>query len=481
MSTPPDVIVGAGPAGLTAAWELVARGVRPVIVEADPVYVGGLSRTVEHGGNRFDIGGHRFFTKSAEIAAQWDEMLPGEFLTVPRLSRIYFDGAFYPYPVQIGPTLRQLGLRRGLRIVGSYLRARVRPRSEVTFEDWVVNRFGHRLYELFFRTYTEKVWGLPCDEISKDFAAQRIRGLSLFELVTAAVRPRRSRPKTLIEQFRYPRLGPGQLWEAVADQVVGSGARLFRDWRVGRIEHRDGRVVAVESTNGERVECRDLYTTMSLRDLVAALSPAPPADVLAAAAGLRFRDFLTVAVVVNDPAVFPDTWIYIHDPGVGVGRIQNYRNWSTAMVGDDTTTCLGLEYFCNRDDGVWSLSDDALGKTAVEELAVLGLVDPERCLDTTVIRMVDAYPVYDEHHRANRDVIKRWLAANLTNLYPAGRAGLHNYNSQDHAMTTASMAVANAREGTDHDPWTVNTDQEYAEAGPTVERLVAQRPAAQDA
>ena len=472
-----DLVVGAGPAGLTAAWALLQSGRQCTVLEQDIEYVGGLSRTVSVNGNRFDIGGHRFFTKSPEIAQLWDELLPDDFITVDRLSRIFYEGNYLPYPLQVGTTMRSLGPRRSARIIGSYLNARLRPRDENTFEDWVINRFGKHLYETFFQTYTEKVWGMPCDEISRDFAAQRIRGLSIADLFRDLFRGSNSpkKPKTLIEQFRYPRLGPGQLWERVADIIEDGGSEIHHGEQVVRIEHRDGRATAVDTSSGGRFSFANLFVTMSLRDVVEALDPPAPSAVLDAATALVFRDFVTVAVLIDQADVFPDNWIYIHDPTVDVGRIQNYRNWSDAMVADASTTCLGLEYFCNRGDRIWSQSDDALVKQATTELEQLGLIQPGQVCEATVVRMVDAYPVYDEHYATNRFIIRRWLEANISNLHPAGRAGLHNYNSQDHAMMTATMAVTNAVNGTSHDQWAVNTDEEYAEAGPTVDRLVPRR------
>jgi protoporphyrinogen oxidase len=462
------VVVGAGPAGLTIAWDLVQADEDVVVLEGDPVYVGGLSRTVAFKGHRFDVGGHRFYTKSDHIDALWREMLPGEFVDVTRLSRIYYEGRFFPYPIELRPTLRTLGLRRSARIAASYLWARLRPRRpEVSFEDWIVNRFGRDLYGRFFKTYTEKVWGIPCDEISKDFAAQRIRGLTFVGAIGHRLRRLRGADevKTLIEQFTYPRLGPGQLWEAVRDQVVDRGGKVELDRQVVALHHRDGRLAAVETADGARYDGDVFYSTMTLRDLVGQLRPQPPAEVLHAADRLRFRDFLTVAVVVDRPDVFPDTWIYIHDPAARVGRIQNYKNWSPDMVATPGVTCLGLEYFCNRGDDLWALPDDELVALAGRELEALGLAAAGDCLDGCVLRAHDAYPVYDAAYLQHRRTIRAWLDANLVNLFPAGRGGLHNYNSQDHAMMTGLLSVRNALDGEEFDVWAVNTDEEYAETG----------------
>lgn len=470
------VVIGAGPAGLTAAWELTRQGEDVVVLEADREYVGGLSRTVTHEGNRFDLGGHRFYTKSPQVAALWREMLPNDFLEVSRLSRIFYEGRFFDYPLDLSQAMRQLGALRSARVVTSYAVAVARPRTpEASFEDWMVNRFGRHLYEMFFRTYTEKVWGMPCSEIDKDWAAQRIRGLDLRRSLQDALMRRTTETtvKTLITSFVYPRLGPGQLWEAVRDSVVGAGGRIVHGQRAVRVVHDGGRACYVETDEGQHHDGTDLYSSMPLRDLIAALDPAPPPPVKWAASQLRFRDFLTVAVVVDRPHVFPDNWIYVHDPAVHVGRIQNYKNWSSAMVTNQAQTCLGLEYFCSRGDALWNLDDRELAQLASAELEHIGLARHAECTDAYVVRVPDAYPVYDGAYRTHRQTIRTWLEDTVPNLRPIGRGGLHNYNSQDHAMTTALIAVGNALHGRTDDQWAVNTDEEYAED--SSRRSVAQR------
>ncbi len=460
------IVVGAGPAGLTAAYFLRDRGVRVTVLEADDV-VGGISRTAQYRGFRFDIGGHRFFTKIEAVNAMWQEILGNELITVPRLSRIYYQGKYFDYPLKAGKTLRQLGPFSAAAIVLSYFKWRLRPYPvEENFEQWVTNRFGKRLFEIFFKTYTEKVWGIPCREIRAEWAAQRIQGLSLAKAVLAAtpLNKRGAAIKTLIHEFRYPRLGPGQMWERCQDQVVAAGHDVLLRHRVHRIERRGDRIVAVHACTPEgerRFEGNHFFFTMPLRSLVRAMDPAVPAEIRAAGEGLAYRDFILVALVLGRPRLFPDNWIYIHSASVKVGRIQNFNNWSAAMVPVEGKTCLGLEYFCFKGDALWEASDDELVRLASQELEVLKLgrrVDVE---DGTVIRMPKAYPIYDSSYRANLAVI-RSLVDSIGNLHTIGRNGMHKYNNQDHSMLTAMLAVENLHGGT-HDLWEINSDFDYHE------------------
>jgi protoporphyrinogen oxidase len=464
------VIVGAGPAGLTAAAYLVERGHQVTVIERDPQYVGGISRTVERDGFRFDIGGHRFFSKSEEVTAWWKARLPRDFIEVRRLSRIYYRGKFFDYPLKPLNALRGLGLLTSLICLASYARARLLPaKTETSFADWVSNRFGRRLFEIFFKSYTEKVWGMPCEEISADWAAQRIKGLSLPSAVLHALGfGRRAGPvvvKTLIDTFQYPRLGPGMMWEKTRDDIVRAGGRVIMDQRVTGLTAEGDRVVAAQSVDSDgamrRWEGDHFILSMPLQETVAALSPGLECDVTAAAARLRYRDFLTVALVLEGPNPFPDNWIYVHDPSVRLGRIQNYRNWSTALVPGPNRTCLGLEYFCFKGDDLWRREDGELIELAERELTKLGFIRDIRISAGYVVRMEKAYPVYYPGFADDVARIRRALAR-FTNLQVVGRNGMHKYNNQDHSMMTALLAARNV-EGAAFDVWKVNSDAEYHE------------------
>jgi protoporphyrinogen oxidase len=461
------LVIGAGPAGLTAAYQLAKSGrARITVLEADDM-VGGISRTAQYKEFRFDIGGHRFFTKIKSVEALWHEILGPEFISVPRLSRIHYNGRFFDYPLKPMNALTGLGLINSVRIIASYLKWHYAPYSvEDTFEQWVTNRFGRRLYEIFFKTYTEKVWGIPCSEIRAEWAAQRIQGLSLARAIlnATALHHRGSAIKSLIHEFQYPRLGPGQMWETCRDKVQAAGHNVLLNHPVQRIESRGGRVAAVhaDTPDGPRVfEAEHVISTMPVRSLVRAIGPTVPAAVTSAAEGLRYRDFLTVALILNREHVFPDNWIYIHTPGVQVGRIQNFNNWSRAMVPKPGTTCLGLEYFCFKGDGVWQRRDEDLIAQASRELESLGLARAGDVVDGTVVRMPKAYPIYDADYRGNLHRVREYLDA-IPNLHTVGRNGMHKYNNQDHSMLSAMMAVSNMQ-GTTFDIWDVNTDFDYHE------------------
>ncbi len=468
------VIIGAGPAGLTAAYELGKVGIQATILEADE-QVGGLSRTVEYRGYRFDIGGHRFFSKVALINALWKEILGDDFLLRPRLSSIYYRGHFFDYPLKPLNALAGLGPLEALLVCLSYAKARLRPSAEETsFEQWVSNRFGTRLYEIFFKTYTEKVWGIPGSEIAADWAVQRVRNLSLGEaLRNALLKGNRTRDgaiiTTLIDEFHYPRLGPGMMWERCAELVAAAGGQTMLGIRVERISHRHGRIesVAGRASTGELTEFggEHFISTMAIRDLIDALHPPPPDEVVRAARKLRYRDYQAVALIVKRAEVFADNWIYIHSPDVRLARVQNYKNWSPNMVADPSRTSLGLEYFLWDHDEEWSWPSQRLIERGIQDCAKIGLIEPREVEDGTVVRMPKAYPVYDQAHHDALATVRNYLRG-LTNLQLVGRNGQHRYNNQDHSMLAGIYAARNLVGG-QYDVWSVNTEQEYHEAGPS--------------
>jgi protoporphyrinogen oxidase len=474
------VVIGAGPAGLTAAYLLSKQGHSVTVLEGDDI-VGGISRTAQYKGFRFDIGGHRFFTKIPPVEALWHEVLGDEFISVPRLSRIHYNGRYFDYPLKAANALKGLGLWNAVLIVLSYLRAHWWPEPvEENFEQWVTNRFGKRLYRIFFKTYTEKVWGIPCAEIRAEWAAQRIQGLSLAKAIlsAAAINKRSTKIKTLINEFQYPRLGPGQMWEMTRDRITEMGNQVLMRHHATAIEVQGGRVVAVRASTPdgeERFEADHVINTMPVRTLVRALEPEAPPGVGQAAEGLSYRDFLVVALMIGREKLFPDNWIYIHTPGVKVGRIQNFNNWSQAMVPVPGMTCLGLEYFCFEGDGLWTSQDADLIALAARELEELGLARAGEVQDGAVIRMPKAYPIYDSRYRDCLDQVRAHIDR-IPNLHTVGRNGMHKYNNQDHSMLTAMFAVQNMQ-GAEHDIWEVNTDFEYHEEQKIEDRVVGAVPA----
>ena len=462
-------IIGGGPAGLTAAYMLQrdSDAHKPIVFEASDL-VGGISRTESHNGYRFDIGGHRFFTKVTEVEQLWHDICGDELITRPRSSRIYYRGKFYNYPLKIFNALFNIGPFEAVRIMLSYIRWKIWPhKEEENLEQWVTNRFGKRLFKHFFETYTEKVWGLKCTEIRADWAAQRIKNLSLTKAVWNALTGAND-TASLIEEFEYPRLGPGQMWEMCSEQVVEAGGDVHMKSYVKTI-HLDGNRVTgldVETEKDGKVtshhQTADFFVnSMPINEMVEAFSPAPPKEVVEAARGLKYRDFLIVTLVLDHADPFPDNWIYIHSPEVQVGRIQNFRTWSEHMLPNKNTASIGMEFFCHEGDGLWEMSNEDLIELAGKELEQLGLADQKTVIDGFVIRQKKAYPVYDGEYQDNLDIIKDWLLT-LENFQTVGRAGMHRYNNQDHSMLTAMLAARNIL-GEDHDLWSVNVERSYHE------------------
>ncbi|HML15784.1 MAG TPA: NAD(P)/FAD-dependent oxidoreductase [Bryobacteraceae bacterium] len=478
------VVIGAGPAGLTAAYLLSKQGLPVTVLEADPVYAGGISRTVQYKGFHFDIGGHRFFSKSKEVEDFWTEILRDDLLDRPRSSRIFYNGKFFSYPLKAFDALSKLGVVESARCVASYAWARVSPeRDEKSFEDWVSNRFGKRLFRIFFKTYTEKVWGMSCKEISADWAAQRIKGLSLASAIKNALIPQRKPKdrsrvvKTLIDTFRYPRKGPGMMWERCVREIERMGGRVLMGRQVTgcSVDSDSWRVTArdpsgaLETFYGEHV-----VSSMPIRELGEMVEPRLSEEASRAARSLKYRDFLTVGLVLKDRNAFDDNWIYIHDPKVKVGRIQNYKSWSPEMVPDPRYCCYGLEYFCFEGDGLWAMDDRDLIELAKRELEQIGLARAADVTDGCVIRQKKAYPVYDDEYATHVETVRREIDAKYPNLHLVGRNGMHKYNNQDHAMMTAMLTAKNIIAGERaYDVWQVNQDAEYHESGEAGEQAAS--------
>lgn len=484
-TSPADVlIIGAGPAGLTAGYLLGKAGRSVQIIERDPVYVGGISRTVVYKGFHFDIGGHRFFSKSREVVDLWNEILPDDFIDRPRLSRIYYGGKYYAYPLKAFEALRNLGVFTAAICMASYAWAKVTPiQPTKTFHQWVRNQFGEKLFSIFFKTYTEKVWGMSCDEISADWAAQRIKGLSLLAAVIDGLKRSlgvKAKPsaqlgeqggvKTLIESFRYPRKGPGMMWETAAEKIKAMGGQLDMATELVSLTWDAGAelwTVTAKTAAGETrtYHARNVISSAPITELSTAMAVTPAAA--ANAAALRYRDFITVALITKKEHTkdFPDNWIYIHDPSVKVGRIQNFLSWSPEMA-PEGFACLGLEYFCFEGDGQWTSADADLIELAKREIEKIGLIKAVDVVDASVVRQPKAYPVYDDAYQMNVEAVRAEFEAKYPTLHLVGRNGMHKYNNQDHAMMTAMLTVENILAGErKYNVWSVNEDAEYTEAG----------------
>lgn len=461
------IIIGAGPAGIACADHLCSKGMRPVILEKEG-YVGGLSCTFDYKGFKFDIGSHRFFTKNPYVLKWWHEVLKSDFRKTGRQSRIYYRGAFFEYPISIGNVIRNLGIRNSFPILFSYIKSRAFPQShENNFEKWVVNRFGKRLYRIFFKEYTQKVWGMPCDRISSDWASQRIKGLSLSTALRNAVLPARgNKVKTLIKEFYYPRLGCGMMYETAAKRIQSGGGQVMVNSQIVSICHEGNiikKVVCRNTLSGalSNIEGASFCSTMPLTDLALNMDPAAPEDVIKACKQLKYRSLVMVYLIIRKQEVFPDNWIYVNSNDVAMGRIANFKNWSREMVPDSSKTFLGIEYFCTQNDELWNASDASLIDKASKELGQLKL---SRCSDVQeglVVRVPNAYPVYENGYNRALDVIKDYVKG-FANLHCMGRYGMFRYNNMDHSILTGILTAKNIL-GANEDIWDVNVDKAYHE------------------
>jgi len=465
MSDKKVVIMGAGPAGLSAGYELAKKGISVTIIEKDNV-VGGISRTVCRNDFRFDIGGHRFFTKIDRVNELWQEVLADEFLRRPRLSRIYYNNKFFNYPLKPTNALMGLGVFNSMSIFASFVATKIKPyKQEDTFEQWVSNRFGKKLYRIFFKTYTEKVWGIPCDQIEAEWAAQRIKGLSLVSAVKAALFGDKGKSiKTLIEEFDYPRFGPGQMYETMAAKIKEMGGEILMNTSVDGLVETDRRITGVKITNSDgqqqTIEGTDILSSIPLTELVKMFSSAA-SEVVEAADKLSYRSLLTVNLMMNRPETFPDTWIYIHSPDVKVGRVQCFKNWSPDMVPAGEVSSLGLEYFCSEGDDLWNAADEDLVSLGKSEIDKLALADSNTVFDAFVIRTPKTYPVYSTDYNKHLSKLKDFVCT-ISNLQCIGRNGMFKYNNMDHSILSGLLAADNIQ-GANNDLWAINTEEEYHE------------------
>jgi len=469
------VCIGAGPAGLTAAYILGKHKKNVIVVEKDEVYNGGISRTVEYKNYLFDIGGHRFFSKNKDVNKLWDEILGEDFLTRPRKSRIFYRKKLFNYPLTPIDTLLKLGVFESAACIISYTKAVLLSVPDPkNFEQWVINKFGRRLFTMFFKTYTEKVWGMNCSDISSDWAAQRIKSFSLGQAIKHAFLPKKKNKReshqitTLINSFKYPRRGPGMMWDAAASKITSHGNKILKGYEAIALNYdaasKTWEVTCQGNSGTIVIKTSHIISSSPIKTLITSIFPAFSIHSINAANALKYRDFLIVALIVRERDTFDDNWIYIHDPEVLVGRIQNFKSWSEDMIPDQTTNCYGMEYFCFDKDELWSKDNSSLINHAKNELVKLGLAEHADILDGTVIRQPKAYPVYDADYKNHIDTIRKEIADKYANLHLVGRNGMHKYNNQDHAMLTAMLAVENILSNSNkYNLWNVNQDAEYHE------------------
>ena len=462
------LIIGAGPAGLTAGFKLINKR-KFIILEKNPSYVGGISRTEKYKNFKFDIGGHRFFSKSKEINQLWDQMLPKDIILRKRSSRILFKNKFYSYPLKPIEALLNLGFFESFMVVLSYIKAKlIKNKNIKTYQDWVVDKFGQRLFKNFFETYTEKVWGMKCSEISSDWAAQRIKGLDLKKLIINSLFKIKSKKiKTLVNEFKYPRKGPGMLWESVRDKIIENNNEIFMNAYAYEYKYlEDMRIWKIKcKINNEDFEiiCNRIINSAPLKEVVHNINPClktkKEADLLS------YRDFITVAVILDYKLNIEDNWIYLHDPEIKAGRLQNFASWSPEMIDQNKDcACVGLEYFCNKGYGLWSSSDKEIMEVAKNDLKKISIIDTSKISDFKIVRQEKAYPVYDENYKNAVLKIVEELNLKYKSMHMVGRNGMHKYNNQDHAMMSSILTVDNILNNNfKNDPWMINIDAEYHE------------------
>lgn len=465
------IIIGAGPAGLATGYELTKRGQKVLILEKENI-VGGLCQTIDYKGFKFDLGGHRFFTKNQEVQRFWEEIMGVDFLLRPRLSRVYYQKKFFAYPIKLFDALPKLGLWQSFLSGLSLLRVRLerifRKKEEITFEDWVVNRFGRRLFNHFFKSYTEKMWGVSVKELGSDWAAQRLKDMSLWQMIKSLVfKPEAGKIKSMIEEFHYPRFGPGQLYEKVAQKIEEMGGQVRLGVEMVEIvsEGENVKKIIIKNKNGEREEVfgDEFISSAPLDEMIKMIQPEVPANILALVKKMRFRSFFDVCLVVNKKDVFPDNWIYVHEPEVQLLRVQNFKNWSPAMATGENQTPIGAEYVCWKTDELWKMNEVEQIKLATKELEQIGLLKAVLVEGGVVMKNKTAYPVYHLDYKEDLKEIFDYLAK-FKNLQTIGRAGLYRYNNMDHSILTGFYAARNVL-GEHLDVLAVNADNEFHELG----------------